>query len=429
MGNHSPGDEHHESLPPNSSFFRRHRVLIVGSGVAIIAVAAMVFGILSTSRQANDGSQQASDQPANGKDAFMQQYGQGCKDRDVSFTSAPMKMDQLAYIRPLGAVSDGHVTPTDHVYVGPSNPSAPDNTYPVLMPADGTVTEIDAMPAQYIGDRAGQQVAPDDHRLVMSFSCRYFTIYIHVHKLSDPLKSAAGQLQPGQNKKASVDLKAGDVVGYIGGSTFDWIPIDATKKLSGFITPSLYDGEPWKIHTVSPFDLYKDALKTQLEAKSLRTVAPLGGKIDYDQPGKLIGTWFQQGTNGYRGAAQDRYWDGHLSIAPDYIDPASTIVSIGNWQGTAAQFVVSGSVDPSKISKADGPVRYELKPLSYVGPNDVLWTGNSLISGAHPSQSSAVQGTILFQVMDGEKLKVEKFPGKSAAEVSGFTSAAHIYER
>lgn len=49
---------------------------------------------------------------------FGAAYSNNCKERDVTFTSPPLKMDDLSYIRPMGAMLDGHVTPTDHVYVG-----------------------------------------------------------------------------------------------------------------------------------------------------------------------------------------------------------------------------------------------------------------------------------------------------------------------
>jgi hypothetical protein len=407
--------------------------LSVGGLVLVAGIVALV--VLLTNKndtrqvQVNDNSQaQASDT----KGLFMQQYGNGCQNREVAFSSAPMKLDELAFIRPLGAVSDGHVTPTDHVYIGGPNPNAADNTYAVLMPAEGTVTEVSAMPAQYIGDRTGQQVASEDHRLVISHSCRYFSIYIHIHKLSDKLKAAIGTLEPNQSVKTNVDFKAGDIVGYIGNSTFDWTPIDTSSTLKGFITPSLYQGEPWKMYTVSPFDLYSQPLKAQLEAKSLRTVAPIGGKIDYDQPGKLIGTWFRKDSGGYSGNNNDnagRYWDGHLSVVPDYIDPASTLVSIGNWTGNAQQFTVSGTVDPAQVTSQSGMVKYELKRLNYVTSGNQAWNGNMPAKGIHPSQSETMQGTIAFEVMTGEKLKVEKFPGKTPAQVSGFTSGAQIYER
>ena len=40
-----------------------------------------------------------------------------------------------------------------------------------------------------------------------------------------------------------------------------------------------------------------------------------------------------------------------------------------------------------------------------------------------------MQGVVLAQVLPGRKLKFEAFPGKSGAEVNGFTAAAKIYER
>lgn len=432
--NPHPDDERNQSSssrPSRWASLKQRKAIIFGVGGVVIVAAIVAALLLSRSHTTYGPGTPNSQRGANtsNADPFMQQYGQNCKDRDVSFTSAPMRTNDLSFIRPLGAMNDGHVTPTDHVYVGPPNPSAADNTYPVLMPANGTVTQVDEMPAEYIGDRTGQQVAPEDHRIVVSFSCRYFSIYIHVHKLSDALKNVVGTLQPSQNKQTNVELKAGDVVGYIGGNTFDWIPIDVSTKLSGFITPSLYEGEPWKIHTVSPFDLYKEPLKSQLEAKSLRSAAPVGGKIDYDQAGKLIGTWFRQGSGGYRGNDQQRYWDGHLSIVPDYLDPTSMVVSTGNWQGVAKQFVVDTAIDPSKVSRSSGMVKYELKDLNYVTADGGSWQSGTFTRGIHPSQSGPVAGTILLQVLDGEKLKMEEFPGKKAVDVTGFTSAAQTYER
>jgi hypothetical protein len=157
----------------------------------------------------------------------------------------------------------------------------------------------------------------------------------------------------------------------------------------------------------------------------------VGGKIDYDQPGKLIGTWFREGSGGYSGSGSNnegRYWDGHLSVAPDYISPTSTIVSIGNWNGGAKQMVVGGTVDPATVTKDTGMVVYELRKLSYVS-KDGGYNGNMFEKDVRPSQSESVEGAIAFQVLPGEKLKVEKFPGKTAAQVSGFTSAAQNYER
>lgn len=413
----------------------RKKLLILLFGiVALVVLIVTVALLLARSddkpkvevRQENNDSQNQNN--VSGA-SFKQQYADSCTQRDASLTASPIPLAQLGYIDPLGKVSDGHVTPTDHMYFGPKNSHAADNTTDVVMPGDGTVVEISAMPSQYVGDKQ-QQTASEDHRIVIAHSCRYYTIFIHVHKLSDALAKAAGQLQPNQSKKVNLELKAGDQVGKIGGSPFDWTFLDTDKTLAGLITPSLYSREPWKIHTTNQFELYSGDMRSKLEALSLRSKAPVGGKIDYDIKGALIGNWFIEGTNGYAGADQSRYWDGHLSIAPDYIDGTTTIFSIGNWDGKANQFAVKGSFDASKITKSSGPVKVELLKRSYIFPNGTQWTGNETpTKGITVSQNSSSEGTVLVEVQDGEKLKVEKFIGKSPAQVSGFTDAAKTYAR
>ena len=399
--------------------------IALGAFLIIIGIVAV---ILNTVRQ--DNTPQSITTPG----SFSQTYKDTCKEHDVAFTSPPMKMEDIGFIRPLGAMLDGHVTPTDHVYVGPVNSQVADNTYPVTMPADGTVVEVSRMPDQYVGDRAGQQLPSEDHRIVISFSCRYFAVFIHVHKLTDALRSKIGALSPNESKRTELTLKAGETVGYIGGSTFDWTPVDTSVTLPGFITPELYKGEPWKIHTISPFDLYTGELRAQLEAKSLRTAAPVGGKIDYDQKGKLIGNWFRSNSGGYTGSTEasanpGRYWDGHLAIVPDYIDPAYTIVSLGNWQDKAQQFLAVTKLDPAAISEQSGMVKIELSAFSYTSDSSPQWRGDGFAKDVHPRAISGSVGTLAVQVLPGEKLKIEKFTGKTPTQITGFTGAAETFER
>jgi hypothetical protein len=72
------------------------------------------------------------------------------------------------------------------------------------------------------------------------------------------------------------------------------------------------------------------------------------------------------------------------------------------------------------VSAKDGVVKYELvySPLNNRGERIEL---------AH--ELRGVQGVLLVQVLEGRKLKVEVFRGKTAATVEGFTKAASIYER
>jgi hypothetical protein len=399
-------------------------VLLLGGGV--FAATKLLKKDVAKSEQPTKTENKPS---ADMNSEFARQYLQGCEDRKVSFTHSPVPNEQLGYIIPMGQMSDGHVTPTDHVYLAPVNQNAADNTTDVVMPADGTIISIGAMPAQYIGDK-NQQVAPEDHRVIVQHNCQYVSIFIHVHQLSEKVQTAIGaKLKPNENKQMRLELKAGEKIGKIGGSPVDWTLADSKTKLTGFITPELYNQESWKIHTIDPLAIYSSSLKTQLETKSLRMAAPLGGKIDYDKKGALIGNWFREGTNGYQGASQDRYYDGHLAIAPHHIDPQGVIVSLGNWQGKAAQLAVKGSLpNPATVTAANGPIKYELIDITMAAPNGSQLSG-MLVKGAKVVHTGTVRGTVLLQVLDGEKLRVEKFPGKAATQVAGFTSAAQTYVR
>lgn len=405
--------------------------------VLVLLVVSVVIVVLASRNSDTNTQTNTSNQSANTADqsSFAQQYLRNCKQRSVAFTATPVPLAQMGYLEPMGKVSDGHVTPTDHVYVAPLSMRAADNTTDVVMPADGTITSIAAMPAQYIGDRTDQKTASEDHRITIVHNCQYVSIFIHVHALSDKLKAALGNkaLEPNSQKEVSIDLKAGDLVGKIGGNPVDWSLMDAKQTLQGFVTPSLYSGESWKIHVIDPISVYTGDLKQQLAQKSLRSVEPLGGKIDYDKKGALVGNWFREGTKGYSGDMNgaSRYWDGHLSIVPDYIDPSATVASLGSWQGKAAQFTVRNAVDPAMITSQNGPVKYELVQRGYATAAGSHWSPDTL-PGKGLKVSTVgmpLAGTLLVQVLDDEKLKIEQFPGKSAAEVSGFTDKAQMYYR
>jgi hypothetical protein len=119
------------------------------------------------------------------------------------------------------------------------------------------------------------------------------------------------------------------------------------------------------------------------------------------------------GLGGEKRTAGDRYWDGHLSISYDFIDPTQIKFSIGNLAGKAAQLgIVGNSPDPATIGVENGLIKYEL-------------TSNS------PTETAIgyFQGLVLLQLIEPSKLKLELFPGKKSDQVSGFTNNALIYKR
>lgn len=342
----------------------------------------------------------------------------------VLFEYLPVDLEKVAYILPMGGMSGGHVTPIDHQYYiscdfDLGTDAAVD--IDVYSPAAGIVTSI-----QHMSVAAGDTPIPvDDFRLVIQHTSTISSIYIHIDELSEKLAA----IDPGFGEYATVhvEVTAGEVIGRYGGSV-DYNVVDEAVTLP-FINPASYEREPWKIHCTDPFEYFNESLKSTLIEKCVRTHDPFGGKICYDIDGKLLGTWFEEGTNGYEGLDPDRYWAGHLSIVYDSIDPEAVIVSIGTFVDTAEQFAVLGnSPDPATISVEEDLVVYELVDFEYV-TNGTVWDRNNLVKGLTVQTSEYVQGVILLQLLEDRQLKVEIFPGKTAAEVPGFTDGFCIYER
>ncbi|MEK7152873.1 MAG: hypothetical protein AAB834_02925, partial [Patescibacteria group bacterium] len=243
-----------------------------------------------------------------------------------------------------------------------------------------------------------------------------------------------GLATKGIDRNASIPIKAGQVIGWIGAQSLDTSIYNMDLTLPGFIHPEMYEtSEFWKVHTDDFFSYFDEPLKGQMLAKNKRTAEPRSGKIDYDQPGKLIGNWFKVGTNGYAGPEGTEigkngkgYWSGHLAIFYDALDPSKVVVSIGEFKkGLASAYNVQGNQpDPAKVSAGTGLVKYELVEQDISAANGVQQTNSSNIA-----QAPQTAGTILVQVLNGEKLKVETFVGKPASQVTGFTAKAMEYER
>lgn len=253
------------------------------------------------------------------------QEKRGCTgEGTVTFTSSPMRIEDIGIIEPIGLMIGGHVTPIDHGYYYAKTMRSPYRNdtslfVDILAPASGIVTSVQSMPSEYASSSIG------DYRFIIYHTCSFYTIYIHVNQLSEKLRAIA-------NTPNTVAVEAGEVIGKAPG--FDFSVHNDEVTLLGFIVPKTYIAEPWKIHTVDMFDSFAEPVRTQLLDKNIRQKAPRGGKIDYDIDGKLVGNWFEENTNGYFGKTQYQrmpgYWSTHLAFAYDGLDPSLIIVSIGD---------------------------------------------------------------------------------------------------
>jgi len=351
--------------------------------------------------------------------------GQCVEREDVRFSAAPADVENVSHIYPLGLMTGSHVTPVDHQYYYWASLDVAVDAYPVYSPADGVVVEV------------GFQ--PPDYRVIIEHSCDIYTIWIHLEQFAGPLAYLDDNVWSSRPTYDRVPVKAGELIAYDGGTNgFDFSVHDGRVILPGFVRPGSYWSEPWKIHTVDPYDLFEDPVGSSLLTKNVRQVEPLGGKIDHDIEGTLMGNWFVEGTDGYAGSTDPPvgtgYWTTHLAIAPDAIDPRAIIVSMPSF-GDHREQVAIGSLDPhpADVSVSTGLVTYELVGWSYVRESTGEgWGGitrpayDDIIVEVYPQH---VDGTILLRLLEDNRLMMEAFPGLRAHQVSGFTDAATIYGR
>ena len=358
---------------------------------------------------------------------------QGCDGSGtIDFGTSPMDPKDVGVILPYGGMIGAHVTPIDHMYFSPIVFNSPRDTYEVQAMADGLITSISER-TQNVTDTNNGTPKEAEYQMKFWYTCDFASYYDLITSLSPRLKTEFdANKKNGGYANVQIKVKEGEVVGRIGGQTLDFAVYDYTKILPGFIVPEHYLAESWKLHVVDPFQYFKEPVRTQLLALNPRQVEPREGKIDYDQDGKLVGTWFKEGNNGFgnTGGRNSTPWRAHLSIVYDSLDPEMVIVSIGDYGGQSQQFAVKGNTpDPAKIGEGE-VVKYELVQVDhYRTSTNQLWDRMHAYNDLKGRPGAYVKGTALVQLTAPRKLKFEAFPGKTANQVTGFDNNAIVYER
>ena len=403
----------------------------------VIVAAAIIFTgwrVANTTRSTSTSTIPSSNTSAADKAiaAGKSLSGEHCNSSgETTFTHLPMNAADFSILIPYGETVGGHVTPIDHQYFSPTIFNSPKDKYPVYAMADSQITSIEVHPPE---NGSNGRI-----RLVFTVSCTFLYYYDLVTSVEPGIDTA----------HIPISVKAGQLIGHIGGQTLDFAVWNTKKPLSGFVNSSSYDAEPWKIYTADPFPYFRSDLRQVLTSKDPRIAEPIAGKIDYDIDGKLIGNWFLQGSGGYHATSNTAqyYWGGHLSIAPDLYDPTATVVSVGNYNsypssgsnldttsgdGSDARqyFAKAGSPDPAKIGQSDGLVKIELVMRDWLTPSGTRWDNTSYVkSPIADNGGSQIVGTAVAQLTDQRTLKFEVFRGKTADQVGGFDGAAKIYTR
>ena len=363
--------------------------------------------------------------------------GQCSADGPQTYSAGIGDAAQWSHIVPLGAMISSHITPVDHIYVyypqGSEN-SAP-GTFTVTSPADGTIVSVEDF------QKSNDYPYPD-YRVVISHSCDLYSVFIHVGELQGKAAEAAAGAAASGSWSGSIPVSAGEVIADESAQPgFDFSTF-ATDAQVDMINPASYaQKEQWKQYTANPFDYFPAEVKASYEAKSLRTVAPVGGTIFHDVADTAQGNWFVKDTNGYMGLGDQKasynnhgkiahgYWDTHLAFAPDNVDPTAFIYSIGDWEGCPCQFMSVGNVDPSSVKAGGAPSVVDLVEYEYVAPDGSRMDPSKPVRGYTLKGGTAIVGSIAFQVNSDGTMMVEKRPGKDAASFTGFGPDAKTYVR
>jgi hypothetical protein len=400
------------------------KILLIFLPFALIVGAIFYFISSQDSKIFNSSGKRSTQSYSNWTTKDAKESGQNlsynrCQGMEIKKLGAlPMRYEDFAMIIPYGLVVGDHVTPIDHQYFSPTIFHSPRDTYEVYAMADSTLVSIEP------------RVKPDytEYRLVFSISCRLFYYYDLVTSLTPELKDEYDK----KSRDVNIPVKEGQLIGRIGGQTLDFAVWDTEKILTGFVDPNNYQEERWKIHTVDPLDYYTEGLKNLALSKYLRTTPPSSGKIDYDIDGRLIGNWFLEGTDGYRGTKAQgvqNYSQTHLAIVPNHLDPSFYMASFGNFNNQFKQFVIKEATpDPKKVGIESGVVKYELSDFQYTKKDGGPWDYTSFTQDPKIKPATPV-GCVLYQLITNRKLKVETFPSQSCNQISGFSSKALTYYR
>lgn len=163
----------------------------------------------------------------------------------------------------------------------------------------------------------------------------------------------------------------------------------------------------------APPSYYEEPLRSRHHALVAREGSDKDGHVDFDEPGRQVGSWFRADMPpGSEGSLDRReMWSRHLHFLVDNEYPSNTAVSIGGTLSTGARvyFLDATAPDPRSVAPASGLVAYRLQPR---------------LPAPFSPQAA---GTLLVRRVSADTLEVEAFPSDTTARA--FTSAAVRYTR
>jgi len=327
----------------------------------------------------------------------------------VEFTVIPVDTAYFSEFTPMGHIMlPQHPIPTP---AGGFQFNTFNNPQPVRAPADGVITGI-----RYLKMRdQAEGVEYDDYMLRLHHTNTFITTFDHLSAIDSAILSKIPPLKEGFNE-VYVPVKAGDVIAktgmYIAG--LGWYLEDLEANLS-YVNKEKYGPMAYSVY---PLDYFRQDLKDILYAFVRRTKEPRGGKADFDVDGTLSGNWIVEGSDPQSGPEPWSVW---LSFCYDMYDPdcrrISIGVALGRTIGEDNGILTCPKSGPAytEVTPASGPAVYRLYPIG---------EGQEFFG---TPVDDTVRYTLLVQMVDNRKIKVELFRGD--VPNPSFTSNAMYYTR
>jgi hypothetical protein len=336
----------------------------------------------------------------------------------VQFSHLPTDLSQMKGFGPKGALQG---IPKMHGGFGLLNYyTFPAPMIPVYAMGEGYIYNIEkdfrTVPDHWPPDVAGTEY--DDFSLNIVYSKHAGGYYGHVSALSDEIIEQAGEINEGRGVHNPVRIKItpGQIIGYIGPHPGFDIGMYDYEREHYFANPSMYS--PEYRSAVCYTDYLPASLREEIWAINPRMAEPRCGRVAYDKEGTLAGNWFLEGTTGLN------EWSKQLIVARHEIHGDRIAIADASplLDGDGALnmnrfpylwFVKGNTPEPESITVESGLVKYEVADSWILIQNE----------DADP------EGTLLIQMLEPEKIQYEYFEGKTADEVSDFTSYSKIYVR
>jgi hypothetical protein len=358
-----------------------------------------------------------------------------CEKNMNLFSEAPVQMDKLTRIGPLGSLdpAGGHVFPVDHTYLFTtaqtgSVDAGKSGEVDVWSPGSAHLTRV-----AYIEYSEGNTVVDKDYSIYFQPCREVEAAFYHIKSLSPELISQLGdklKLQhegtTGQHTqrrfeaKTNIELRAGDFIGKAGGTfrsqAFDFRLVDKRTDALAYANPSRW-GKPQQ-HIVCPFDYFTEPLKGQFmslmgSAVGQRSTSPVCGRIDQDIKGTVQGAWFTEMT-------KETYpEDPHLALAHDDIKPSKPIFSIGTSMGKSGLKAGLYSFDVKKT----GMLNRDFNAVTEVGKIYCY-------QGLKGKWGDSIAKVVMVELVDDKTMRMEARSGLSCVGIDwAFSDRMTVFER